>query len=590
MNTFLKMLAAVIVGGIVLMLLPVIFVLSMAVAALATFDSSVDVSEGAALHFSIETPITDRHDDSLDGYFSSLGLADNNVGLDQLRRVLNEAATDDRIGCLVLEGTTVNAGFATLREARQLIEEFKQQSHGKNVYYFGQSMDLGALYLASVADYVCVSPQGEVAVNGLSSQHLFYKDMLDKLGVETEVFRCGKYKSAVEPYVQNHMSEASREQMQTLVDQIWQTVRRDIALSRDTTVEAVESYIDSMLFYNPQCALRHKLIDETCFYDEFEEVVYEYNGVRLCDEEANLSFSDYAASISQQTLLDYQRPTVAVVYCTGEIFDGSNPDDPDNIYADDLCETLHDLRDDDECLSVVLRINSPGGSASAAEQIHREIQQLAECKSVVASLGDYAASGGYYIATAADAIVADKATITGSIGVFGLVPCMQRTLGKIGISTERVDTHADATPTVLAPLTDRQRRYFQRSVDEIYKKFLARVADGRKMTVAGVDSIAQGRVWSGTDAKRIGLVDEIMTLSECLDMVKEKLSDEVDIVAYPEYETTFRMLSRRMTRRLRMEIVERFLPEGLAIVEGETAEMLSPQILTRMEFMPSIEF
>lgn len=431
------------------------------------------------------------------------------VSLTDALASIRKAKSDDRIEGIYLSLDSYDAGLASTTDLRAALLDFKKS--GKFIYAYADAYGQKAYYLATVADKIFLNPEGSVDLIGLASSHLFFKDALAKLGIKAEVFKVGTYKSAVEPYILNQMSEPNKEQVREYLAGLWSHLLQGISQGRKISVDSLRAYADAgIAFEEGKRFVESRLVDSLVYRLDMPDVIgdrlgldrYELRQVTLADLINEPDPADKASSNS---------PVVKVIYAEGEIADGSEG------ITSDLAQRLRDVRDDDDVEAVVLRINSPGGSAFLSEQIWHEIHELRETgRTVVASMGDVAASGGYYIASAADAIVASPVTLTGSIGIFGLYPDGSEMAKNLGLQLDVVQTsrYADLGASSLfgislRPLSADQRSLIQRQVDRGYKTFLSRVSEGRDMNLDRLDSIAQGRVWLGAKAKSLGLVDEL---------------------------------------------------------------------------------
>ena len=445
-----------------------------------------------------------------------------NTHLLKVLKGIEAAKYDNNVKGLYLNFTgTGEVSSGVLEELRNAIIDFKQS--GKFVVAYNESYSQGSYYLASVADKVYLNPEGSFSWTGLSNSTLFLKGAFDKLGLKVEAFRptACKYKSAVEPYIRKNMSPENRAQMQMLADDVWNVLAKSIAASRNLDVEKLKKLANNLEVSLAEDALKHNLVDALIYEDEMEAKFAEY-GVTpsIGNNDYNiLSLSDYISLNTE--IVDYNAPAVGVVYAEGQIFDGEGVDD--NVYSANLAKLLKKARKDNNIKAVVLRVNSPGGSALASDVIWREVELLRKEKPVVVSMGSAAASGGYYISAGADAILADELTITGSIGVFGLLVEGQNMFNeKLGITTDVVKTNpsADFGENILGigtrKITDTERKALLRSVDKIYDTFVARVSNGRNLPKEKVLKIAQGRVWSGSRAVELGLVDANGGLREAI--------------------------------------------------------------------------
>lgn len=517
---------------------------------LAIVGSSMDennttIPSNAVLTLNFDAPIQERAEDNP---FEDLDLGQYNryyLGLDDILKVINQAANDDKIKGISLNVRQLSASPATLSEIREALIHFKES--GKFILAYSDNYSQTNYYLSSIADMVCLNPQGEVDIHGLAFQTMFYKGLIDKLDVDIQVVKCGKYKSAVEPYLMDKMSDANREQMNRLVQSLWTKIKDDIAEARNLSANDIDSIANNLLISDANDAQKLGLIDRIVYQQEYNKLLKDQLGLNE-EETLNLvSFSDYKKSITSNltsTLTLNSKDKIAVIYAVGSIIDGKG--NMTTIGSETLGREIRRAYKDKDVKAIVLRVNSPGGSALASDIIWSEIENAkAAGKKVVTSMGDYAASGGYYISCNSDAIVAQPNTLTGSIGVFGILPNLQECFkNKLGITIDvaKSNDHADAF-TGMRAMTEEEYDHMQNSVNIVYNTFLNRVANGRNMTVAQVDSIGQGRVWSGTDALEIGLVDQLGTLDDAITLAAQLANlDQYDLAYYPQKQTWYEMI------------------------------------------------
>jgi len=439
------------------------------------------------------------------------------VGLNDIIADIRHAATDNSIKGIFLNLTEIPAGIATVENIRAELLKFKE-SH-KFIVAYSSGFSQKSYYLASVADNVYLYPEGEIFLKGLSAQIMFYKKALDKLGVKVQVFRHGKFKSFVEPFIMDKMSESNRLQTRMLLSSVWDKMLGDIGASRNITVGEINQMCDSLAIRNAELAKRHKLVDDLLYPDE---VTGKIKAKLNLSEKQNISFiglDDYSETFNT---ISFNKNKIAIVYATGDIGQGNGDDE--SIGSARISRTISEARLDTSIKAIVLRINSPGGDALASDIIWREVDLAKKKKPVVVSMGDVAASGGYYIACDANEIVAEPTTITGSIGVFGLIPNAQELMNdKLGITIDTVSTNTHAAGgSVFYPLKSDEETVLQSGIENFYHTFLTRVANGRNLTTAQVDSIAQGRVWSGIQAREIGLVDTLGDMNLAIKIAAEK--------------------------------------------------------------------
>ena len=461
----------------------------------------------------------------------------NKVGFTDIINAIEAAQTDDKIKGITILNNTTNLGMAQIKELREELTRFKKS--GKFIVAYADVFSQKEYYLNSVADTIYLNPLGEMDFKGLSSEVMFFKGLQEQTGVKMEVIRHGKYKSAVEPFISDNMSEANREQITALLNSVWDGIATDISQSRNISVEQLNLVADGLLARTPEMAKSAKLIDKIAYEDQFHAGIKKALKVEKDEEYKKIEIVDYALNNNTSSKKAKGDDRIAVIYAQGEIRSGEG--DVSYIGEKSINRSLKEARDNKNIKAVVLRIDSPGGSALTSELIWREIELTKKVKPVVVSMGNTAASGGYYIACNADKIFAENATITGSIGVFGMLPNFSTLSEKIGIHTEQVSTHKNsANYSPFVPLTDAYREFTQESIERIYTTFVNRVAAGRKMTFEQVDEIGQGRVWTGAEALKIGLVDEIggmdKALAEAAKLAKIK---EYRTINFPEYEKEF---------------------------------------------------
>jgi protease-4 len=463
-------------------------------------------------------------------------IADHN-GLSDVLKAIEYAKTDDKIKGISILNSVSDLGIAQTKALRDQLEDFKKS--GKFIYSYADSYSQKEYFLNSVANKIYINPIGDFDFKGLSAEIMFFKDFEDKSGLKMEVIRHGKYKSAVEPFLENKMSDANREQTTLLLNSIWKSVIADISKSRKVTIERLNQIADGLLARTPEMAKKENLVDIIAYEDVYHNDIKKALKVNSEDEYNAVSISDYANEVAISSVDFSAKDVIAVIYAQGEI--GSGEGDVNEIGEGSMRRSLQDARKDKNVKAIVLRINSPGGNALTSELIWREIEITKKVKPVVVSMGDYAASGGYYIACNANKIFAEANTITGSIGVFGILPNFSEAAKKIGISTEIVKTNTNASEySPFKPLDENYRGFAQESVEKIYNIFLQRVAVGRKLTTVQVDAIGQGRVWSGQDALKIGLVDKIGGMDEALiEAAKLGKTNQYRTKNYPEIDKEF---------------------------------------------------
>jgi protease-4 len=458
------------------------------------------------------------------------------IGLIELKQAIALAAENDDVRGIYLELSSVRAGFASLEEIRNALLDFKNS--GKFVVAYGEAYSEGAYYLASVADKIILPPTGALELNGLESELVFFKGTLEKLDIEVEVFKVGTFKSAVEPFILDKMSDANRTQLRSFMNSIYDTYLSNVAVSRKIEKEKLKLISDSMLVRNAADALEYKLITDLDYYQEVENYIRSNVSTKE-DEKINfVSYKKLLQDTKEEGAKD--KKNIAVIIANGDIVSGKGNED--RIGSESLSAQIRKAREDKDIKAVVLRINSPGGSALASDVIWNEVLQTRKVKPVIASMSDVAASGGYYIAMGCDAIVAQPNTITGSIGVFGLMLNTEAFLqNKLGITTDREKTGAYADlGSSTRSLTDHERAIIQQEVDRIYEDFTSKAADGRNMSQDALKEYAEGRVWSGTEALRIKLVDTLGGLQTAIELaaLKAGLEEEPQIEYLPKQKSS----------------------------------------------------
>lgn len=475
-------------------------------------DQPVFVKPNSILYMDFSKTIIERGTNNPFSNIDIVGLnTKKSLGLNQILAAIDKASSDDNIKGILLELSDVPAGYASVEPIRKRLIDFRKS--GKFVYAFGDNYSQKAYYLATAADQIIVNPQGYIEFKGLYSEIMFFKGALEKLDVDAQVVRHGKYKSAVEPFTEANMSEANRIQTEMLLNSIWSNIIKEIAAARNLNVDSLNLFADSLLANHAANAFKLKMVDKLMYKDELLTLLKEKSGIAPDDELISIDLSKYIKTLSQSQQGSNQ---IAVIYANGEISSGDG--DEETIGSDGLSKAIRNARQDSSIKAIVLRINSPGGDALASEIIWREVYLANKVKPVVVSMSDLAASGGYYIACPARVIYAEPSTITGSIGVFGIIPNLQKLFNeKLGITFDEVKTneHSDYI-SVNKPLSDFDRMVLLNQIEHIYSTFIQRVSDGRKIPVNLVDSIGQGRIWSGIDARRIHLVDSLGGLREAI--------------------------------------------------------------------------
>lgn len=510
------------------------FIFLMFISLLGSSEDDVAIGRNSVLELRIEGAVNDYVGNNDDDPFS--GFVDKSQGLDDILHAIRVAKNDSKIKGISINNNFLSAGLSQTQAIRNALEDFKESN--KFVFVYGDIYTQKDYYLASVADQVYINPVGGMDFKGLASEVLFYKDLQEKTGVKMEVIRHGKYKSAVEPYLSNEISEANRTQIKELIGSLWNSMLQDISKNRDISVADLNRIADTLGGRTPELAKASGLVDDIVFFDQYEEKI------KLAMEIDSESAIDYTGleeyiRYAKTKKIHKGKDKVAVIYAQGEILYGEGG--PNIIGQGIINRALIKAREDDNVKAVVLRVNSPGGSALVSDIIWREVELTKSVKPLVVSMGDVAASGGYYIAVGADKIFAEPTTITGSIGVFGTIPNMSELAGRIGVNAEQIGTNKNSVDySLFDPMTDSFRKVMQEGIEDTYQTFLDRVSQGRNITMAEADEMAQGRVWSGVDAQRLGLVDELGNLEDAIAEAASMADlDTYGIRKYPKYKSAF---------------------------------------------------
>ena len=523
MNFFKNVLASLLGFWIALLIL---FLVGIVVATSFAMDEMAVIKDNSILELNFEGSIKD-YASTGDGALGAILNVNEEIGFNQIIQTVQRAKNDPKIKAISINKIPWNIGWAQLTELREELQTFKKA--GKKVWAYDDFYTQKKYYLATVADTLVVSPTGDVSLTGLHTETMFFKDFQKKYGFQMEVIRHGKYKSAVEPFIANKMSNENRQQISELIHSIWQQVKFDIETSRSLDAEEAVLNLHGKL---PHLAIENNLVDALWYKDDYND-----NFKKSIHEEAKLvKMTDYLMSDLNALDAITKTPKVAVIYAQGEIIYGEG--DQNSIGQDIMLKSFKKAIDNDKVKAIVLRINSPGGSALTSDLIWNAVEKAKKIKPVVVSMGNTAASGGYYIACNADKIYAEPTTITGSIGVFGIMPNASKISKENGIYSETVSTHNNGTHySVIQPLNSKKRAHIKESIEFIYKTFVDRVAQGRNMSIAAVDSIAQGRVWTGEQAQKNGLVDALGSLENAVQHAAMLAQiDNYKIIELPNYE------------------------------------------------------
>ncbi|MDY5328393.1 MAG: signal peptide peptidase SppA [Bacteroidaceae bacterium] len=534
MKDFIKYTMATVVGLVLVSIIMGILTFVSMAGMIASEGMSSPIEKKSVLRITLKGSITERAGE--ENPLSKLGgETTQQIALDQALQALEKAAKNDKIEGIYMEGGILSAYPAEVQELRQALLKFKKS--GKWIIAYADTYSRSAYYLCSVADKVYLNPIGMLDWSGLSSNPMFFTGLMKKLGIKMQVFKVGTYKSAVEPYIAEQMSDANREQVSSYQQSIWNNMLKDVAKSRKTTAEALNSLADSLtILSGPEASVKGGLVDKLCYQDEVKKILK--NKAKM-DEDESLRFVSISDVALSEELNDKVDDEIAVYYAYGEIKEDITGGfaQESAITSKQMTKDLQELREDDDVKAVVLRVNSPGGSAYASEQIWREVQLLSKEKPVIVSMGALAASGGYYISCGANKIFAEPTTLTGSIGIFGMIPDATELLtDKLGLSFDVVKTNAHSDFGAMGrPLNESECRLMQAYINQGYELFTGRVAQGRKMSQDSVKAVAEGRVWTGEQAMKIGLVDKLGNLNDAIAAAaKAAKIEKYSVGRYPE--------------------------------------------------------
>ncbi|KNB62831.1 signal peptide peptidase SppA [Chryseobacterium sp. Hurlbut01] len=535
MKSFFKNVLANIVAIVLLCVVFFFFFIIMIAFGSMSNEKSVTVKKNSVLTINLKTDIIDSPTEDQQNIFN-VNNKNESILIYDVLEAIRKAKEDDNIKGISIEVDNLNAGITQIDDLRAAIQDFKKS--GKFVYAYGNTVSQSSYYLGSVADQYYLNPSGGIELKGLSTEVTFFKDFAEKYGIGIEVIRHGKFKSAVEPFLRNDISPENKEQLSTLLNDIWDNTASKISASRKMNVNQFKTVVDSLYGMIPDQSLKYKLADKLIQKTEYDEIIKIKLSLKQDDKLNKISLNKYIDSFSDK---DGSDEKVAILYASGSI---NNGDEYSDIYSEKYIKYIKDLQDDKKVKAVVLRINSPGGSANASDEILFELQQLKKKKPLIVSFGDYAASGGYYIAMAADKIYSEPNTLTGSIGVFGVLPYFKDLANRNGVRSDIVATNANAAYySSLNGLTPYGVTLMTRSVEGTYKRFVHFVTQNRKKSFEDIDAIGGGRVWSGTRAKQIGLVDDLGSLEDAVKFAAQKANlKSYQVSSYPKKKTAFEQI------------------------------------------------
>jgi len=584
MKQFLKFTLASIVGVLVAGILLLFITIGIVTAMISGSEETVQSESNSVLLLKFDHQIVDRaRKNPLEGLDFGLFQGEKTVGLNDLLDCIRKAKTDHNILGIYLNPSDILTGMGTVEEIRSALKDFK--TSGKFIYAYGDAFSQKAYYLATVADSVILNPQGSVDFRGLGGERTFYKKGLEKLGVEMQIIRHGKFKSAVEPFLLDKMSPENRLQTETYLKSMWNEMLTDISASRKMGFDELNDIADAVAtFRKADFAKQKNLVDRLKYKDQVIDDLKKLTNTDAKDDVKAIDIYKYIKVPDLNGAKTLARKKIAVIYASGDIDTGTSEDE---IKSEELSKAIREARRDSSIKAIVLRINSPGGSAYGSEVIWREVKLAAQAKPVIASMGDVAASGGYYIACAADTIMADRTTITGSIGIFGMIPNFQNLLtNKLGITQDVVTTneHSDMI-SVTRPMSAFERDLMQQTIEAGYDTFISRVAEGRKMEKTAVDDIGQGRVWAATNAKEIKLVDVYGGLTEAIELAKKMAKlDNYRIINLPKLKDPLEELMKEFTGSAKARFMKDELGEGYKYYEQLRGVVAQQGVLARVPY------
>jgi protease IV len=590
MKQFFKFMFASMLGFLVMFVLFLFLIIGM-FASLASFGSKEPkaVASKSVFHLELTNEIVDRGMDNPFGDFNFMALGTPGpIGLNELLLNIKKAREDENIEGIFLDMSYIQAGWASAHEIRNQLIDFKES--GKFLIAYGNYMTQGAYYLASVADSIYLNPEGSIDFRGMNAEVMFLKNMLEKIGVEMQVIRHGKYKGAGEMFLLDRLSPENREQIQSYVSSIWNTTTKEIAEQRGLTINQLNDIANSFATRTAEGALENKMIDGIAHRDEIMDMLKEKLDLSETKKVNLVDYSTFNRSPLPDNMIPVgRRDKIAVIYASGNVVMGQGSET--NMGADRIAEALRTARQDSTIKAIVFRINSPGGVVLAGDIILREAMLAGETKPLVVSMGNVAASAGYYVGAYADKIIANPNTITGSIGVFGIIPNLKEMFNdKLGITFDNVKTNDLANLGSLnRAMTRTEREIIQQIIERAYENFINHVAEGRGMTVASVDSIAQGRIWSGVDAKRIGLVDDFGGLYFSIEEAA-RLADveKYRVVEYPVAKDFFERL-REGLGSAEARILKSRLGDSYSVMQNIQNVKENSGVLMRMPYDVKIE-
>jgi protease-4 len=593
MKNFLKYTLATMVGFILVMFLSFIILMGIVSVLVSSTDKEMVIKDKSILELKLDQQVVDRApDDPFQNIDLPMFASTRRLGLDQILSAIEKAEKESNIKGIYLRLDNLAAGYTSCEEVRTALEKFKKS--GKFIYAYSDVYSQKAYYLASVADKVFINPEGMLMFTGISTTSSYLKKALDKLGVEMQVIRHGKFKAAVEPFMLEKMSPENREQIEVYIGSIWNSVLQKVSASRNIPISTLNSIADeNMLFRSSEKYLANKLVDSILYEDQVFDFLRSKTDIKPNKEISFVSVMDMKSVVLKRETKGLAKDKIAVIYAAGEIgMGGSSSMGDESIDGVSLSREIREARIDSSIKAIVLRVNSPGGSSLASELIWREVKLAADTKPTVVSMGNLAASGGYYIACAADTILANPTTITGSIGVFGLIPNLNELFeDKLGIRTEVVKTNKlSDLPSTQRSMTTEEKEIMQGMVEDVYSTFVSHVAEGRGMTFDQVDAIGQGRVWTGENAVKLGLVDKLGDLDDAIIIAKEMAKlDHYRIVRLPKEKDPFEELMKGFSTKIKTSVIEKELGSAARFYKTIESIRNSSGIMARIPYELEME-
>jgi len=592
MKQFFKFLFASCLGSGLAMIISFFLILGILIAmvsSLVSNDDKIEVKDNSVLVIDLSKPIYDREIQDISSMISTSGIDNNSIGLTEFLQVIDRAKKDNDIKAIMLNVSVFQAnGIATAQEIREILEDFKQT--GKKIFAYGDIIDQKSYYIATIADKIMVNPAGMIMLSGMGGEVMYYKDLINKLDIDVDLIRPtnNAYKSAGETYTMNKMSDANREQTHKYLNSIWNVICPQMALARGIEEAKFNNLVASLQGFLPQDAYKNHLVDYLGFKSDYKDTINKY--VALLNRRSKktkinyISYGKYKQSI--ENINKSQKDNIAIIYAYGTVNTGKGSDL--SIGSETICKAIERAANNNKVKAIVLRVNSPGGNAIASELITNEVIKAKKKKPIIVSMGDMAASAGYEMSSNASYIVANPTTITGSIGVFGVVPNFSRMLkNKIGITFDTVKTHANSNPiSVVTPMTKDAKIMMQRNVENFYVNFVSKVAQGRGKTTDYINSIAKGRVWSGVDAKQIGLVDEFGGLKKSIQIAAKMAGlRSYGIITYPKTQGVLEQFINTTTNDVKMKTLVKELgkPSTFFLQLKDISDMQGVQM--RMDYI-----